>query len=96
MLLLDEPLSALDSRTRAYAGRELVAALRDARALAIVVTHDFSEAALLADQIFVMDDGRIVQRGTAASSRRVPQAPSSPTSRARWCSTARRGRLRGG
>jgi molybdate transport system ATP-binding protein len=66
VLLLDEPLSALDSRTRAYAGRELVAALRDARALAIVVTHDFSEAALLADQIFVMDDGRIVQRGTAA------------------------------
>ena len=66
VLLLDEPLSALDSRTRAYAGRELVAALGDARALAIVVTHDFSEAALLADQIFVMDDGRIVQRGTAA------------------------------
>ena len=66
VLLLDEPLSALDSRTRAYAGRELVAALRDARALTIVVTHDFSEAALLADQIFVMDDGRIVQRGTAA------------------------------
>jgi molybdate transport system ATP-binding protein len=66
VLLLDEPLSALDSRTRAYAGRELVAALRDARALAIVVTHDFSEAALLADQIFVMDKGRIVQRGTAA------------------------------
>jgi molybdate transport system ATP-binding protein len=66
VLLLDEPLSALDSRTRAYAGRELVAALRGARALAIVVTHDFSEAALLAEQIFVMDDGRIVQRGTAA------------------------------
>ena len=34
--------------------------------LAIVVTHDFSEAAMLADEIFVMDEGRIVQRGTAA------------------------------
>jgi ABC-type sulfate/molybdate transport systems ATPase subunit len=66
VLLLDEPLSALDSRTRAHAGRELAAALRSARALAIVVTHDFSEAAMLADEIFVMDAGRIVQRGTAA------------------------------
>lgn len=66
VLLLDEPLSALDTRTRAHAGRELVATLRNAGAVAIVVTHDFSEAALLADQIFVMDDGRIVQHGTAA------------------------------
>jgi molybdate transport system ATP-binding protein len=66
VLLLDEPLSALDTRTRAHAGRELVAALRGTGALAIVVTHDFSEAALLADQIFVMDSGRILQRGTAA------------------------------
>jgi molybdate transport system ATP-binding protein len=66
LLLLDEPLSALDTRTRAHAGRELVAALRETAALAIVVTHDFSEAALLADQIFVMDEGRIVQQGTAA------------------------------
>jgi molybdate transport system ATP-binding protein len=66
VLLLDEPLTALDTRTRAHAGRELVHALRGARALAIVVTHDFSEAAMLADEIFVMDEGRIVQRGTAA------------------------------
>ncbi|HSD25554.1 MAG TPA: ABC transporter ATP-binding protein [Solirubrobacterales bacterium] len=66
VLLLDEPLAALDTRTRAHAGRELVAALRGTRALAIVVTHDFSEAAMLADEIFVMDAGRVVQRGTAA------------------------------
>jgi ABC-type sulfate/molybdate transport systems ATPase subunit len=66
VLLLDEPLAALDTRTRAHAGRELVHALRGTRALAIVVTHDFSEAAMLADEIFVMDEGRIVQRGTAA------------------------------
>jgi molybdate transport system ATP-binding protein len=66
VLLLDEPLAALDTRTRAHAGRELVQALRGTRALAIVVTHDFSEAAMLADEIFVMDQGRIVQRGTAA------------------------------
>ena len=65
VLLLDEPLSALDTRTRAHAGRELDGALGRAGALAIVVTHDFSEAALLADEIFVMDEGRVVQRGTA-------------------------------
>jgi molybdate transport system ATP-binding protein len=65
VLLLDEPLSALDTRTRAHAGRELVAALRDVGVPAIVVTHDFAEAALLADEICVMDRGRIVQRGTA-------------------------------
>src|SRR5262249_40945637 len=61
-----EPLSALDTRTRAHAGRELVEALSRADAVAVVVTHDFAEAALLADEIFVMDGGRIVQRGTAA------------------------------
>ena len=66
VLLLDEPLSALDARTRAHAGRELVAALGEAEALAIVVTHDFAEAALLAEQILVMDEGRIVQQGSAA------------------------------
>ncbi len=66
VLLLDEPLSALDPHTRARAGRELVAALGNAGAVAVIVTHDFSEAALLADQIFVMDDGHIVQQGTAA------------------------------
>jgi molybdate transport system ATP-binding protein len=66
VLLLDEPLSALDARTRAHASRELLAALGGTGALAIVVTHDFSEAALLAEEIFVMDEGRIVQQGTAA------------------------------
>jgi molybdate transport system ATP-binding protein len=66
LLLLDEPLSALDARTRARAGRELVAALTDAGVPVLVVTHDFAEAALLADEICVMDSGRMVQRGTAA------------------------------
>jgi ABC-type sulfate/molybdate transport systems ATPase subunit len=65
VLLLDEPLSALDTRTRARSGRELVQALRRTPALAIVVTHDFAEAAMLAEEIFVMDEGRIVQQGTA-------------------------------
>ena len=65
-LLLDEPLSALDARTRARAGRELAEALRQAQVPALLVTHDFAEAALLGDRVAVMDAGRIVQRGTAA------------------------------
>jgi molybdopterin-binding protein len=64
-LLLDEPLSALDSRTRAGASRELAAALRDAGVPALLVTHDFGEAALLGDRVAVLDAGRIVQEGNA-------------------------------
>jgi molybdate transport system ATP-binding protein len=65
-LLLDEPLSALDTRTRARAGRELAAALRDAHVPALLVTHDFAEASLLGDRVAVMDAGAIVQEGTSA------------------------------
>jgi molybdate transport system ATP-binding protein len=65
-LLLDEPLSALDARTRAGAGRELAAVLREADVPAVLVTHDFIEAALLGDRVAVIDAGRIVQEGTAA------------------------------
>ncbi len=66
VVLLDEPLSALDSRTAAAAGRELAATLSAARLPTVLVTHDFAEAALLAGEIAVVDRGRIVQRGTAA------------------------------
>jgi molybdate transport system ATP-binding protein len=74
LLLLDEPLSALDRRTRAAAGRELAAVLAEAAVPALVVTHDFAEAAQLADRIAVLDRGRIVQRGTPAE---LTAAPSS-------------------
>ena len=66
VLLLDEPLSALDPRTRASAARELIAVLRDTGVPALLVTHDFAEAALLGDRVGVIDEGRIVQLGTAA------------------------------
>jgi molybdate transport system ATP-binding protein len=66
-LLLDEPLSALDTRTRGRASRELAAALRDAAVPVLLVTHDFGEAALLGDRVAVLDEGRIVQEGTARS-----------------------------
>jgi molybdate transport system ATP-binding protein len=66
VLLLDEPLSALDARTRASAARELAAVLRESGVPALLVTHDFHEAAQLGDRVGVLDHGRIVQLGAAA------------------------------
>lgn len=66
VLLLDEPLAALDSRTAAAASRELSATLAEAAVPTVLVTHDFAEAALLADELAVIDRGRIVQRGAAS------------------------------
>jgi molybdate transport system ATP-binding protein len=71
-LLLDEPLSALDSRSRAAAGRELGAVLAEAGVPALLVTHDFTEAALLGTRVSVIDGGRIVQEGTAAELAAAP------------------------
>jgi molybdate transport system ATP-binding protein len=66
VLLLDEPLAALDARTRADAARELATVLGAAEVPAIVVTHDFAEASVLADEVAVVDAGRVIQRGSAA------------------------------
>jgi molybdate transport system ATP-binding protein len=72
VLLLDEPLSALDPRTRASAGRELASTLRALDVPAVLVTHDFSEAALLGDEVGVIDEGRIIQRGSASELAAAP------------------------
>ena len=71
-LLLDEPLSALDSRSRAAGGRELAAVLADTGVPALLVTHDFTEAALLGDRVGVIDGGRVIQAGTAAELAAAP------------------------
>ena len=71
-LLLDEPLSSLDPRLRAAAGRELAAVLAEAGVPALLVTHDFVEAALLGTQVGVIDGGRIIQQGTAAELAAAP------------------------
>lgn len=65
-LLLDEPLSALDARTRAAATRELSTLLAELDVPTLLVSHDFGEAALLADRVAVIDAGRVVQAGTPA------------------------------
>jgi molybdate transport system ATP-binding protein len=65
-LLLDEPLAALDARTAAASSRELAATIARRRTPTVIVTHDFTEAALFADQVAVIDRGRVIQRGTPA------------------------------
>jgi len=71
-LLLDEPLSALDARTRASAARELAGVIRNAGVPVVLVTHDFTEAALLGDRVAVMDGGRVLQEDTASALAAAP------------------------
>ena len=61
LLLLDEPLSALDLPLRRALRDELRTTLRDLRTAAVVVTHDFTEAYRLGDHIVVYEGGRVVQ-----------------------------------
>ena len=66
VLLLDEPLSALDAHTRAIVRGELAELLGELRLPTLLVTHDFEDAAALADRVGVIVDGRVLQLGTAA------------------------------
>ena len=64
LLLLDEPLSALDAPTREQTRRGLRELLRSMATPAVVVTHDRLEAMALADQVIVMHEGAVRQAGT--------------------------------
>jgi molybdate transport system ATP-binding protein len=66
LLLLDEPLSALDLPLRRALRDELRATLADLRVAAVVVTHDFAEAYRLGDRIVVYEGGRVVQAAPRA------------------------------
>jgi molybdate transport system ATP-binding protein len=74
-LLLDEPLSALDAHTRAAARRELAGVLRETEVPVLLITHDFAEAAQLADEVAILDAGRVVQRGAPADLALAPASP---------------------
>ncbi|TAJ46909.1 MAG: ABC transporter ATP-binding protein [Herbiconiux sp.] len=63
VLLLDEPLGALDRKLRQQLGAELRRIQQETGTTAVYVTHDQEEAFLLSDTVVVMDDGGIVQRG---------------------------------
>ena len=64
LLLLDEPLSSLDRELRERLAVDLREILRATRTTAIMVTHDQSEAAVVADRVGIMDEGRMLQLGT--------------------------------
>ncbi|HET9509375.1 MAG TPA: ABC transporter ATP-binding protein [Gaiellaceae bacterium] len=63
VLLLDEPMAALDAHTRAHVRGELRALLRELGLPAVLVTHDFEDAAALAERVAVLVAGQIVQEG---------------------------------
>ncbi len=65
VLLMDEPFSGLDSRLKDSVRAETLAILREARATAVVVTHDAEEAMRMGDRIALLRDGALVQLGTA-------------------------------
>jgi molybdate transport system ATP-binding protein len=74
-LLLDEPLAALDARTRVDVRRTLREQLAMFDGARVLVTHDPLEALTLADRIVVVEAGRVVQEGTPDDIRRHPRSP---------------------
>lgn len=64
LLLLDEPLAALDASTRLQVRADLALRLREYRGATVLVTHDAADALALADEVIVLDRGIAVQRGT--------------------------------
>jgi len=72
LFLFDEPFSALDARTRDALRDELKTFLRQSGAPAIFVSHDQTDAALLADRVAVMNRGEILQIGAVPEVFRKP------------------------
>ncbi|WSB53152.1 ABC transporter ATP-binding protein [Streptomyces cellulosae] len=73
LLLLDEPLAALDARTRLEVRAQLRRHLADFEAVAVLVTHDPLDAMVLADRLVVVEHGRVVQEGAPADIARHPR-----------------------
>ncbi|MFF5188474.1 ABC transporter ATP-binding protein [Streptomyces sp. NPDC000345] len=73
LLLLDEPLAALDARTRLEVRAQLRRHLAGFEAVAVLVTHDPLDAMVLADRLVVVEDGRVVQEGTPSDIARHPR-----------------------
>ena len=75
MLLLDEPLAALDASTRASVRRDLRRHLDDYDGVAVLVTHDPLDALALADEVVVIEHGRVTQQGAVAEVASRPRTP---------------------
>jgi molybdate transport system ATP-binding protein len=72
VLLLDEPFSAVDRVTRRKLYKEITEVRRYLEIPIILVTHDIDEAMLLADRMYVLNEGRILQSGTPAQVTKQP------------------------
>jgi len=75
LLLLDEPLSALDVEARAAVRRELRRHLDDFAGPCVLITHEPLEAMALADRLVIVEGGRVTQEGTPAAISRRPRSP---------------------
>ncbi len=75
LLLLDEPLGALDPITRSELQHDLRAVFAELRKTVVLVTHDLAEAAFFAHRLALLRDGRVVQEGTLEALARAPADP---------------------
>ena len=75
VLLLDEPFGALDPMVRSSLQEEMKQTIDELEKTTVMVTHDLSEAAWFSDDIVLMRDGRIVQRGSLEEMKENPAEP---------------------
>ena len=75
LLLLDEPLGALDPLVRASLQKDLKEIFARLQQTVLFVTHDLAEAIYFGDEIVLMNEGRIVQKGSASDLREKPTEP---------------------
>jgi iron(III) transport system ATP-binding protein len=75
VVLMDEPFSGLDARTRHEVRRSTLAGLREANTAVVIVTRDPEEAVRLGDRVALMREGHIVQEGTPAEIYRASRDP---------------------
>src|SRR5438067_10242085 len=74
LLLLDEPLAALDASSRGAVRRDLKRHLASFAGIRIVITHDPLEAVALADRLVILERGRVVQTGSPAEVTQHPRS----------------------
>ena len=75
LLLLDEPLAALDQSARGAVRRDLRRQLDDFAGVRVLVTHDPLDAAALADRLVILEEGRVVQTGSFVEVSARPRSP---------------------
>ncbi|MDQ3766728.1 MAG: ABC transporter ATP-binding protein [Actinomycetota bacterium] len=74
VLLLDEPMSALDVANRTESRRTLRRALADFKGVKMIITHDPFEAMALADRLLILEEGRVTQQGSSSDMLRRPRS----------------------